>query len=227
MRDIDNKLVEMLDSIKQHNTEHPLDETKSFYGIDYIQIVKQESEKHVEEAASLTKRLLALRYQIYNEAKYEIATILLHIQRNQLYDVFASGIYEYAEKVLGFKRVTTASYLNVARKLLKEDEPKTRWGTTDFKMTHLSEMCKFLYPDLMEYINQGIIYPQISVDKLKSLLKQYKEGKLKSTQDRFLAILNGLDDLKKFIVYPDGEKLINDITYEVKALHADMERTLK
>lgn len=121
-------------------------------------------------------------FRLTNAAKknlFEISVTLLKIQTEKLYEEDGySNIYEYGEKVLGYKKAMTNNLVRIATNYIDKDTMKSILATDtgDYSVSQLQELLVIEPADAKQLADAETISPTMSTKAIRKAVKAFRDG---------------------------------------------------
>ncbi len=109
---------------------------------------------------------------------FRIAIILLKIQSEKLYEEGGyTNIYEYGDKVLGYKKAMTNNLVRIAGQYINRKSMKSILATEkcDYSISQLQELLIITPEESKQLSEAGIITPSMSSKSIREAVKEYKK----------------------------------------------------
>lgn len=121
-------------------------------------------------------------FRLTNAAKknlFEISVTLLKIQTEKLFEEDGySNIYEYGEKVLGYKKAMTNNLVRIATNYIDKDTMKSILATDtgDYSVSQLQELLVIEPADAKQLADAETISPTMSTKAIRKAVKEFRDG---------------------------------------------------
>lgn len=172
-------------------------------------------------------------FRLTNAAKrnlFEIAVTLLKIQTEELYvEDGYSNIYEYGEKVLGYKKAMTNNLVRIAGQYIDKEAMKSILATDsgDYSVSQLQELLVIEPTDAKQLSNSEIITPSMTTKAIRKAVKDFRESeKTEPEEKEDSGSCDGEDDSGKgedeySTAYEDFHKFYNELKEFLSTVPAD------
>lgn len=128
-------------------------------------------------------------FRLTNAAKrnlFEIAVTLLKIQTEELYTEDGySNIYEYGEKVLGYKKAMTNNLVRIAGQYIEKETMKSILATDsgDYSVSQLQELLVIEPTDAKQLSDSEIITPTMTTKAIREAVKNFREAEKEEPEE--------------------------------------------
>lgn len=172
-------------------------------------------------------------FRLTNAAKrnlFEIAVTLLKIQTEELYvEDGYSNIYEYGEKVLGYKKAMTNNLVRIAGQYIDKEAMKSILATDsgDYSVSQLQELLVIEPTDAKQLSDSEIITPSMTTKAIRKAVKDFRENeKTEPEEKEDNGSCDGEDDSGKgedeySTAYEDFHKFYNELKEFLSTVPAD------
>lgn len=172
-------------------------------------------------------------FRLTNAAKrnlFEIAVTLLKIQTEELYvEDGYSNIYEYGEKVLGYKKAMTNNLVRIAGQYIDKEAMKSILATDsgDYSVSQLQELLVIEPTDAKQLSDSEIITPSMTTKAIRKAVKDFRESeKTEPEEKEDSGSCDGEDDSGKgedeySTAYEDFHKFYNELKEFLSTVPAD------
>ena len=162
-------------------------------------------------------------YRLTNATKknlFEIAVTLLKIQSEKLYEEDGyTNIYDYGEKVLGYKKAMTNNLVRIAGQYIDKDTMKSILATEtgDYSVSQLQELLVIEPTDAKQLADTETITPAMTTKAIREAVKTFRDGEKETeTED------SGTDEPADGTEETDGDNEYNTAYEDFHRLYNEL-----